>query len=78
MPSLNPDSMITGFHPAFKVGPFSPAQSAHAPGGPTCLRPGNWSLRFYRCSEHNKIRKYRQRARSLQIQTPPHTSRGRT
>ncbi len=26
--------------------------------------------------EHSKIRKYRQRARSLQIQTPPHTSSG--
>ncbi len=25
----------------FKVGPSSPAQSAHASGGPTCLRSGN-------------------------------------
>ncbi len=32
----------------FKVGPSSPARSAHAPGGPTCLQSGNWSLRLYR------------------------------
>ncbi len=32
----------------FKVGPSSPAQNTRASGGPTCLRFGNWSLRFYR------------------------------
>ncbi len=42
------DSSIATCKRNINVGPSSPAQSAHASGGRTCLQSGNWSLRFYR------------------------------
>ncbi len=46
----------------FKVGPSSPAQSADAPGGPTCFRSDNWSLRFCRDPPSHPARCYWLRA----------------